>query len=95
MMLNTVTSEHRDLQNIIISVPDAFDESSEPMAEEVEAARPGMRWWDLDRLLARFWESRSIPTKFIHYLENERGAPDEWYLLPQAMRREAIERQDR
>ena len=53
--LETITSGHRDLQQISVIVDRVY---------VLVNANLGAGWPDLDRLLVRFWESRSIRTKF-------------------------------
>jgi hypothetical protein len=51
--LETITSEHKNISGISIHV-----------IERVQGTDPDMGWSDLDHLLVRFWESRSIRPKF-------------------------------
>jgi hypothetical protein len=64
-MLETITPGHRDLQKILIIIPDIGynrdDSMSNARIEAAEAARPGMRWLDLVQL----WETRSIRTEIV------------------------------
>ena len=56
MTLRTITTEHRDLQQILIHAP--HDE--EPIGETI-----CRQWSDLDCLLVQFWESHSIRPKVV------------------------------
>ena len=52
--LETITSKHRDFRKIYIDVDHV---------RELDKANPEVAWSDLDRLLVKFWESRSIRTR--------------------------------
>jgi hypothetical protein len=94
MALNTLTSEHRDLRKITIWVPGCL-RPIDQMVREVEAARPGMRWRDLDSLLVQLWESRSIPSKISgDGLKEGKEEAYDWatYLLPETMNRGTVDK---
>ena len=57
--LQTITSKSRDLQQISIYVPYYLTYVGDDIRQTV-ADRFLREWWDLDRLLAQFWEYRSI-----------------------------------
>ena len=58
MALRTITSKHRDLQQISIYVP---SRSTSTRDQETVSRQ----WMDLDRLLVQVWESHAIRTKVI------------------------------
>jgi hypothetical protein len=88
MMLNTITPDHRDLRSFSIHTPGISDCVGEQFVKEVEAARPGMQWPDLDRLLVEFWESRSIPSRVMVYgLSDEQVMEEQRYLLPETTKK--------
>lgn len=86
MMLETITSGHRDLRQISIHIPYAPDYNRDlRLIEQVSAAKPGMRWSDLDRLLVQLWESHSIKSKVVcPRSRNRTMRVEDWtkYLLP-------------
>ena len=73
MTLQSIPSKHRDLQQISISVPHDFAlinvgaNIGQIIGEAVYR-----EWLDLDRLLAQFWESRSIRPKLIRTAQEKR-----------------------
>jgi hypothetical protein len=96
MTLETITSKHRNFQQVSIHVPPdlAFIAARNRATVEgqVEEANPAMRWSDLDRLLVKLWELRATRTRVV-YSQSEpsdgaRGAKD-WvvYLLPELTKR--------
>jgi hypothetical protein len=95
MMLETITSKHRDLRQISIHIPHPLDYTSDlGLIERVEAAKPGMRWSDLDRLLVHLWESHSIHSKVVcPRSRNKSMRVDDWarYLLPEIVERGIVE----
>lgn len=95
MMLETITSNHRDLRQITIHIPYNSDYNSDPnLIKEVEAAKPGTRWSDLDRLLVQLLEFHSIVSKIV-CLRTEDGTMRVGdrtnHLLPRAVERGAVE----
>jgi len=64
--LQTITIEQRDLQHISIYAPSRFTHI-DPKANvrETIGGEISEQWLDLDRLLAQFWESRSIRPKVV------------------------------
>ena len=81
--LQTIKPEHRDLRKVTIHLP--HPRSSEEMVGEVETAKPGMRWSDLDRLLVRLDKSRSTSSEVTF----DGAQEEDWarYLLPETMKR--------
>lgn len=69
--LETILPDHRDLQQVTIRVPpppaSTYSGKERHVIEMVEAASPGVRWSDLDRVLIGFWESRSIRSKVTYF----------------------------
>ena len=59
MVLQTITPEHRDLQQISIHMPYYLTLLGMGVGEFVGEATC-REWLDLDRFLVQFWESRSI-----------------------------------
>jgi hypothetical protein len=94
-MLETVTSKHRDLRQVTIHIPYASEYTRDlRLIEQVEAAKPGMRWSDLDCLLVQLWESYSILPKVVcPQSRNKTMRVEDWtrYLLPQAAERGVVE----
>ena len=97
MALKTITSSHRNLQQISIRLPSHFGHTIPATIEQrIEAARPGMRWPDLDRHLIEFWESRSIRIRILcphsRPTHGKRGVKD-WvpYLLPELTKKGVID----
>ena len=62
MALKTITSEHRDPQQVSIHFPPDFT-SIDLEIRFGEAPASAREWWDLDRFLVQLWESRSIRPK--------------------------------
>ena len=58
MALQTITSSHRDLQQILIYFPSRYI-----YTRNQETNR---QWMDLDRLLVQLWESHAICTKLMY-----------------------------
>ena len=71
--LETITSKHRDLQQITIYLyiwnPSAHEDGG--TLEEIVDINTGTRWLDVDRLLVKFWDSRSIRSKVVYVPEME------------------------
>jgi len=66
MALHTITPEHRDLRQISIYVH--LDSTTTRVGANIRQTigeQTSGQWLNLDRLLARFWESRSIRPKVI------------------------------
>ena len=90
--LKTITSEHRDFQEISIHVP----YPTFPYREDIigdSAAGPRAGWSDLDHLLIQFWESGSVSLEVV-YLRNcgETSVDKDWVarVLPEASKRAEI-----
>jgi hypothetical protein len=66
MALHTITSKHRDLQQIVIMVPYHISivGADSNAGKAIGEANFG-QWLDLDRLLVQLWESRSVRPKII------------------------------
>ena len=88
--LQTITSNHRDLQHISIKV-DYYSSFVDPSTgADPGQADGGLRQClDLDRLLIQFWESRSIRLKVIHTEPGVAGYIGR--LLPEIMGRGLID----
>ena len=71
--LETITPQHRDLQQIAI-YPDIWDHDDGAGFERIVYTTPGAQWLDVDRLLVQFWDSRSIRSKvmYLPVVENEK-----------------------
>jgi hypothetical protein len=83
--LKTITSDHRDLQHILIYFP--F--SARDMVDEDTYNQ----WRDLDRILVQLWESHAIRVNPIFDAgEEKREGVSEWVgaLLPEANKRGMI-----
>ena len=99
MTLNTITSNHRDLQQVSIRLaPDLACITPEYYAiveQRIENAIPGARWLDLDRLLVNLWESRATRIKVMyHQPELTRAkAMKDWamHLLPELTKRGIVD----
>jgi len=86
MALRTITSEHRDLQQISIHVPSR--------STSIRNQETDMQWTDLDRLLVQLWESHAIYTKIVYSTEEEGRKAACGYiggLLPEMTERGIIE----
>jgi len=85
MALQTITSEHRDLQQILIYVP-----SSSTSTGNQETDR---QWMDLDRHLVQLWESHAIRTKVKYSVASEEKMVCGYTrgLLPEMTKRGIIE----
>jgi len=72
MALQTITPEHRDLQQITIRIPYRHGPPARVPENLREAAEEdGYRqWMDLDSLLVQLSESRAIRTKVMHGVRN-------------------------
>jgi len=97
MALQTVTSKHRDFQQITIRTPYRYFLPTREPEDLREAAREeGYRqWMDLDSLLVQLSESRAIRTKVWHSAEDsetisEKCEPVE-SLLPKIAERGTIQ----
>ena len=74
MALQTITSEHRDLSQISIYVPNYMADVG--VGADVEKTIGGAnfgQWLDLDHLLVQLWESRSVRPKVIRAAAVGRG----------------------
>jgi len=86
MALRTITSEHKDLQQISIYLP--FRSTS------IGIRGPDRQRMDLGRLLVKLWESHAIRTKVMYSAaEEEKKHVCEYLggLFPEAMERGIIE----
>jgi len=72
MALQTITSEHRDFQQITIRTPFRYYfPTREPENPGEIAGEEGYRqWMDLDSLLVQLLESRGVRTKVVHGVED-------------------------
>ena len=95
--LGTISSRHRDLQQISIHIPDIWSYAVQEdgvTLERVLEANSDTKWLDLDRLLVQFWESRSIRPKVVCNLtELEKKEGRDWggHLFPELTRRGIID----
>ena len=67
--LETITSRHRNLQQISIHVPRTWTYTFQDdgvTINEINIEYPVAQWLDLDRLLLQFWDSRSIRPKVVY-----------------------------
>ena len=91
MALQTITSKHRDFQQISIHFPHNYTLIDIPdPGTNIFTGATYRQWSDLDRLLVQFWESRSIRPKVIRSTPSkENSAMGECieYLLPEITRR--------
>lgn len=92
MALETISSKHRDLEQISIHIPCVLgavtDENFAVVERAMEEAEPGMRWSDLDRFLVQFLESHSIHMTIVYPRPEEKCGMremEEWArcLLPE------------
>jgi hypothetical protein len=92
MALKTLTSEHRDLQQIslISRFHNIYTDHRLDTRHAVGEAAYG-QWMNLDRILVQLWESRSIRTRVC-----SRGGDEEPIksLLPETTKRGALELAD-
>ena len=94
--LQTVTSEHRDLQGISIHVSYQYTLGGPGanIRQDLGEVTYG-QWLDLDRLLVQFWESRSIRPKitYNHRSQDERREAIDCVscLLPEITKRGIID----
>lgn len=95
MTLVTITPNHRDLQQISIYIPYAPDFTDDlGLIRQVEAAKPGMRWSDLDGFLVQLCSSGSISPKILcPRSKNTTQRVDDWarYLLPETAKKGTVE----
>ena len=95
MALQTITAEHRDLQQISIHLPSYLTFANigadiRKMLGEVVS----QLWFDLDHLLVQFWELRSIRPKVGRAGPVEEGQNIEYCLeclLPEITRRGIVD----
>ena len=96
MALQTITSEHRDIQQISIHVSHItpLDRINANTRQTTGESAYG-QWLDLDRLLVRFWELRSIRPRVIYVVvseDEEKEAIDCMsFLLPEITKRGIID----
>jgi len=97
MALGTITSKHRDLQQITINVPYYFNRFiCEPVSlREAAGEAEYRRWMDLDTLLVQLSESHAIRTKVVYLAEGNEVPVEESYeyvggLLPKIVERGAV-----
>jgi len=85
MALQTITSNHRDLQQILIYVP--FHPAS------IGSQETDRQWMDLDHHLIQLWESHAIRTKVIYSVAREEKVVCGYIrgLLPEMTKRGIIE----
>lgn len=91
MTIETIGSQHQDLQQISIHIPSDLSlvtvEYREMVEEEIEEVNPGARWSDLDHALVKLWESQATRIKVMYPRPGERNMArkmKDWavYLLP-------------
>ena len=94
--LDTITSRHRSLQRISIHLPHIYHQITREDGLTERAARMdfGIQWLDLDNILVRFWDSRSIRPKVVYpltrnYKEEMRNGAG--HLLPEVTKRGIID----
>jgi hypothetical protein len=92
--LESITSAHQGLEKISLYIPHR-DECRPTGMERVEKVNPGMRWSDLDLLLVKFWETRSICPQVLFPSSPRRdgASVQEWakYLLPEVMKKGIVD----
>lgn len=94
MALGTITSEHRDLEQISIYIPPSLVPQGDPaniartVGEEVYS-----QWVQLDRSFAKLWESHAIYVRVKYNASKEKGAARECIenLLPGVAKKGIIE----
>jgi hypothetical protein len=98
MIPETITYDHQHLQPITIRIPDVpYRRKGRAAVGWVKAAKPGMQWSDLDRLLVKSWESRSILIRLeVPRSRTRDGTPREWMdsvegLLPEISKKWTVE----
>ena len=98
--LETITPQHRDLQQITIC-PDTWDRSVREdgdAVEQTEDTNPGTQWLDVDRLLVKFWDSRLIRPKVVYLPkvanENKETRDRVLNLFPESKKRGIIDQVD-
>ena len=98
--LRTITSNHRDLQQISIStkyiIPNLeLRDIVTPSDWRLSLQHANMMWLELDRLLTQLWESHSIRLKVAYYsptwLDGERARSCMGNLVPELMMRGAVD----
>ena len=95
--LETVPPQNRDLRHISVQVPDVWScviHEDGNTVERVVETDYGSKWLDLDRLLVRFWESRSICPKIVHLLTGDKKTEmrdRSGHLFPELMRRGIVD----
>jgi len=96
MTLETITLHHQDLQQLSIHIPQIVSyiaHEDGAALEQNEVVDVGVQWPDLDHLLLKFWDSRSIRPKIVGpRVRNGRGTRD-WVgnLLPELTKRGIID----
>lgn len=87
MALKTLTSGHRDLQDISICLPDEDSVNDGQRAGEIQS------WWmDIDRFLVRLWELNAFRAWVIYRTGVEQEARElVEMLLPEMMKKGAVE----
>jgi len=91
--LQTITPKHQDFQQISIHV--RFGPSLTGAGVDVRQTvgeRILGEWSDLDRLLVKFWESRSIRPEVISTMINREQGTIDWIgcLLPEVTKRDLV-----
>jgi hypothetical protein len=91
MALETITSQHRDLQQISIHVPYILSYALHGGGTTTEWI-DGTQRLELDHLLVQFWDLRSIRPKVMYSKNQKRGIRDlVVYLLPEITKRGIID----
>jgi len=92
--LRTITSEHRDLQQITIYVPRSLSTPSYDNSTGLSLRVISRRWPDLDHLLVQLWESHSIRPRVGYEWLREEGEPTDdcsGCLFPEIMKRGIVD----
>jgi len=94
LALQTITSEHRDFQQISIKFPHQLHPiaTRDSVKQRVGEVAFG-QWMDLDWLLIQFWESREIRPKIMYPVAMGKGVARAYAgaLLPEVTERGIIE----
>jgi len=96
--LETLTSEHRDLQRVSIHIPIKAPSIDDPVnMRQVIRGAVDKQWMDLDRVLIQLWETNAIPTQVIYTTEEGKKEGREYIgaLLPEMTKRGILEVVDR
>jgi hypothetical protein len=90
--LKTITSEHKDFHRISIYNPFRYSSPDDPdNLRQIVGEATYLQWMDLDLILVRLWESRSVCTRVYTLKEDEGVCKSIRCLLPEATKRGVIE----